>query len=288
MSSLAIHQLTKFQVDQSLKNESQAIGIIGPDGIGKGELARLIISTRLKIDQNKLSTYAYFMCVMPANLHIAIDDIREIRHFLELKTTGRADIRRALLIEHAEQMTTEAQNALLKTLEELPADTIIVMTISTIEAVLPTITSRLQILRVSTPGKDELNSIFLGKFTQQNIDQAYNLSDGLPGLMSALLEGNSNHPLFSAVEQAKEILKSPLFVRLSMIDSLSKQKDQLPHIIDALIRISEVAIKQSASKNTRAGVVRWTKILKAALEAKKSFFNKAQPKLILTNLMLEL
>ncbi len=57
---------------------------------------------------------------------------------------------KAVIIEDAQLLTTEAQNALLKVLEEPPANTILILGSDSKEALLPTILSRCQILELES------------------------------------------------------------------------------------------------------------------------------------------
>lgn len=61
---------------------------------------------------------------------------------------------KACVIENAQVLTVPAQNALLKTLEEPPKNTLLVLTAPTPESLLPTIVSRCQILKL--PAKTEI------------------------------------------------------------------------------------------------------------------------------------
>jgi len=72
---------------------------------------------------------------------IGIDAAREVKTFLWQKPNTSA--RRTLIIDNAELLTTEAQNALLKITEEPPASSLLILITSDIESVLPTIVSRL-------------------------------------------------------------------------------------------------------------------------------------------------
>jgi hypothetical protein len=72
---------------------------------------------------------------------IGIDAVREIKNFLWQKPN--VSKRRTLIIDNAELLTTEAQNALLKVTEEPPASSLLILVTSDIESILPTITSRL-------------------------------------------------------------------------------------------------------------------------------------------------
>jgi DNA polymerase III delta prime subunit len=72
---------------------------------------------------------------------IGIDAAREVKTFLWQRPNTSA--RRTLIIDNAELLTTEAQNALLKITEEPPASSLLILITSDIESILPTIVSRL-------------------------------------------------------------------------------------------------------------------------------------------------
>ncbi len=77
---------------------------------------------------------------------ISIDQIRDLQHQLSLKPYA-ADHKIGILPE-AQRMTVEAQNALLKTLEEPPAHSVLILTAPSTKQLLPTIVSRCQIVRL--------------------------------------------------------------------------------------------------------------------------------------------
>ncbi|MEI9914152.1 MAG: hypothetical protein WDN66_04200 [Candidatus Saccharibacteria bacterium] len=56
---------------------------------------------------------------------ISIDEVRAINDFLMLKVPVKRTINRIVIIEKAERLTLEAQNALLKNLEEPPLGTVL-------------------------------------------------------------------------------------------------------------------------------------------------------------------
>ncbi|MGD1003649.1 MAG: hypothetical protein ABR884_03700 [Minisyncoccia bacterium] len=72
---------------------------------------------------------------------IGIDAAREVKTFLWQKPN--TSVRRTLIIDNAELLTTEAQNALLKITEEPPSSSLLILITSDIESILPTIASRL-------------------------------------------------------------------------------------------------------------------------------------------------
>jgi DNA polymerase III delta prime subunit len=95
---------------------------------------------------------------------IGIDAAREVKNFLWQKPNTSA--RRTLIIDNAELLTTEAQNALLKITEEPPASSLLILITSDIESILPTIVSRLP-------------KIYFGGVPQTAIEQWLLDSEGL-------------------------------------------------------------------------------------------------------------
>jgi DNA polymerase III delta prime subunit len=79
---------------------------------------------------------------------IGIERIKKLQQRLYLKPLK--SLQKACVINDAQLLTTEAQNAMLKFLEEPPDNTIIFLTASTKEALLPTILSRCQVIELLT------------------------------------------------------------------------------------------------------------------------------------------
>ncbi|MFQ5585283.1 MAG: DNA polymerase III subunit delta' [Thermodesulfobacteriota bacterium] len=77
---------------------------------------------------------------------IRIGDIRDIQHRLAY---GAEEGKKVCIVDGAERMNREAANAFLKTLEEPPKDTVIILIVSQATALLPTILSRCQRINFS-------------------------------------------------------------------------------------------------------------------------------------------
>ncbi|MBL7081224.1 MAG: DNA polymerase III subunit delta' [Candidatus Omnitrophica bacterium] len=87
-------------------------------------------------------------------------------HYLEERIAlrpfeGRFKI---FIITDAESLTEEASNCLLKTLEEPPANSIIILLANDLQRLLPTIVSRCQILRFSPLGRREIQAKLYQEF----------------------------------------------------------------------------------------------------------------------------
>jgi DNA polymerase III subunit delta' len=218
---------------------------------------------------------------------ISIDTVRDVQHFLSRKAASTAITNRIALIVHAERLTPEAQNAFLKTLEEPPAGSVLILTADDKQSLLPTILSRVQSLEVITPDEASLREHFESAgHSQTAIDRSLLMSGGLPGLMTAILSGEKDHPLVTAADRARNILRLDTFGRLAVVDGLSKQREQC---LDMLFILQQMATLSLRSPSKSPNVYKqWQTVLKQAYETELVLRAGAQPKLALTNLMLSL
>ena len=90
--------------------------------------------------------------------HFGIDEARELRERAALKPVGK----RRVFVVAAPDMNREAQNALLKTLEEPPGDALFFFILPSPETLLPTLRSRVQLLALG--GKEKGESVDVKKF----------------------------------------------------------------------------------------------------------------------------
>lgn len=291
MPDLILHTTTKGELDQFVRRPSHAAVIVGTEGIGKMAISRAIAGRLLELDDAALERYPYFRVIAPAGQSISIESIRELLGFTKLKIAEQdSRIKRIVVIDEAHTMTTEAQNALLKLLEEPPEGTLILLNVSFIQGLLPTIRSRAQQLHIKQPNRSELENYFTTQGnTAQQVHSSYLMSGGLPGLMHALLSDSEHHPLLKAVEQARGLLRASTFERLALVDTLAKQKQECIRLLFVLQQMAHAAITQTAEKGgSTQSVAQWHKVLSAAYDAQNALQENAQAKLVLTDLMLNL
>jgi hypothetical protein len=100
--------------------------------------------------------------------------------------------------------------------------------------------------------------------------------------MHALLS-DEEHPLLAATEQARELLSQPAHQRLLTIDALSKQRALAADTIDILQQMAHVSLRTARGDAAK----RWQAIQVASYEAAEALRKNAQPKLVLTNLVLQ-
>lgn len=97
---------------------------------------------------------------------------------------------RFILIEDADRLNEQASNAFLKTLEEPPSDTIIILISSRPDRLIPTIRSRCSRVNFGTLSRQDCHSVIKKKTDPGAADTLIRLSMGQPGmaLTSDLLE----------------------------------------------------------------------------------------------------
>lgn len=88
---------------------------------------------------------------------VTVDEIRRVNRFLSM--TSHDGSYRVVIVDPADDMNTNAANALLKNLEEPPPRTLFILIVHAPGSLLPTIRSRCQMLRVSPLDADDLMTV---------------------------------------------------------------------------------------------------------------------------------
>ncbi len=286
MDNLLLHPKTRIELEQFIANGSHALLLTGKPGSGSYSLAITIIESLLQVS---ITRAPYFIHINGADKAIGIEDIRAVQAFLQRKTTGTNRVRRAVLLESADSMNVEAQNALLKSLEEPPLDTVIVLTANSPQLLKPTIHSRLQQIEIRQVTLQATLSHFSSTGASSlEIEKAYKISDGQIGLLTLLLNKTEEHPLFEQLELAKKLYTMTSFERLSQVDMLLKDKDSLPKLLYACKRICSSALEQAAIKKQKPQLLVWHKQLTLICEAEDRANKNNNTKLLLTDLFMQM
>lgn len=148
---------------------------------------------------------------------IAVDDIRnQINKDIMIKPY--ACDRKIYIISEAEKMNTQAQNALLKTLEEPPAYAVIIILTSNIEALLPTILSRCVVLNMK-PVEDKLVKEFLMREVR--------VPDYKAEVCAAFARGNIGKAKILASSEEFDKIKTDAIALLKHIDEMDTNEISL-------------------------------------------------------------
>lgn len=275
-------QITSQHIASMLEKPPHAIGIFASAGNGKAYMARYLAQQLLATDT---PTAAQIYIVRPNDKGvITIEQARDLLSFTKLKSHHKNKISRVIIIEDAHVMTTEAQNALLKVIEEPPTDTVIIITASNPSSILTTIVSRLTSLNISPVAKARVSELY-PETAEAEFNKAWVISNGRIGLMHAMITDSDNE-LLQDINTAKEILQANTQQRLARVDSL--QKSNIPALLEALLIVAKAGRTQATSKNAHTQIKKWQAVIKQVLTSQKALQHNPNQKLLLTNLMLEL
>lgn len=188
--------------------------ISGPKGVGKATLAyRMIrtmlggeslLETSLNIPENdpvsrRIEAQGHgnlFVLRRPYNdktkklrSEIPVDAVRSMSAFFE-NTPAEDGRPRIALVDTMDDMNRSAENAILKTLEEPPANALIILLANSPGRLLPTIRSRCLSLPLRPISADEIRPWLKGRVKEadQVIEAAIGLSRGGPGKAIALAQ----------------------------------------------------------------------------------------------------
>lgn len=225
--------------------------ICGPQGAGKRTLARLLAAAAVckAADKPCLScaacrkvmagTHPDFITVDdPEKKHISVDLIRQTRADMYIQP-NEAD-RKIYLIPRAQDMRTEAQNALLKILEEPPAYGVFVLLTDNPEKLLPTVRSRCTELKLSAlPDKVLIQKLKQShpQADEEMLSAAIARSGGYLGQALALLEdGPAPAPQTEAFVNAFST-GNPLLLTQTLVSMEKLQRDQLLQLLQQWTQI---------------------------------------------------
>ena len=235
----------------------------GPAMVGKRVVAEALANYLESGDFEEPKLIQDFLRISPDEKNtIGIDRVREIKNFLWQKPALSA--RRTVVLDDAQCMTTDAQNALLKITEEPPASSLILLTTSDSDALNPTVFSRLQKIYFSPVSRDELAAWATEKFGgAKNVLEAVRKSAGRPGLLHAFLTGED---FTESVEVAERMFKLPADKRRDLVKKIMDRDDfNFGKLLDAIILVSSWEFME------KKNVSFWHKLLE--LRYQTDYFN---------------
>lgn len=273
---------TRQQIDFLISKPPHAVCIFAPTGSGKKFTARYI-ACQLLITNEPTPSQLYIVRPNEKGV-ITIEQARGVLEFTKLKSHSRKSINRLIIIEDAQLMTTESQNALLKLVEEPPTDTIIILTAPNQSSLLKTINSRAASLKLNPAPKAEVQAHY-PNVLDADFNKAWLLSGGRIGLLNSIITDSENDTLVY-IAYAKRILQASTDERLMHVEQVLKK--DIPAFLDALLLVAKAGRNQAIAKNTHPQAQKWQSIIKYVLNAQENLRHNPNQKLLLTSLMLEL
>lgn len=155
---------------------------------------------------------------------IRIPQIRELQNLLKHKA-GHG--KKAVIVEGAERFMPQAANAFLKTLEEPPPDSVIMLCASRPSELLPTMLSRCQRVGFKPLAYDALKSFLTERlgFTPEAAGAASRFSAGSIGEALAYLKDGGAQDKFAIALRAADVTRKDADVALKIADELAKRDD---------------------------------------------------------------
>lgn len=276
MADLLINPLTKKRLESFIKRPAHALLLFGQQGSG---LSTLATYTRKQFTAYSPDADALLLVEPNEKGTIAIEDIRGLAHRLKLRNSSSDDVSIVVVIESAEAMPGEAQNALLKLLEEPPHGVLFILLAHDSSKILPTISSRCVPIEVLPVSLDAAEAYF--KDSSEAFVRSYRLSGGQTGLLHELA-GRKDHPLVVSIEDAKRLLTSTPFDRVKLIESNYKQRPAARTIIESLLRVCTAALQSGRTTE------RWVENTIRCRDALQKLESNVQAKLVLDDLFLNL
>ena len=215
-------------------------------GFGCGECkdCQLVNNTIKNLYESKnLNSHPNLKVILPENnKEIKISQIREITDFLKLKT----DKGKVVIIDDSEKMNIEASNALLKTLEEPPEKSMIILIAENHQKLLPTIVSRTQKIRFKLLKKEEVAQILvLNGVNEEKAKKLALLSEGSLCLPITILEDENLYKLakdFYNLLKIKGLHPEGIITFIDVVDKLEPEK------INILLDIIDIFLNKAVLK----------------------------------------
>ena len=221
-----------------------ALLFVGPRGTGRHTAAGLLARAMLCTGESKPCGVCPACKMALSGNHpdlrlftsekrsVGIDVVREMIDYLSLKPyAGGLHV---AILEQAERMTANAQNALLKTLESPPGDAVIFLLADNTSALLPTILSRCQSVRFNGLSPEDCSAALKQRgFAPARADMLAEVSQGSVGRALEIDAEEGYFDLRQKVFQSLEALKGPDTVAAAS-QLLADEKDDSADILEML------------------------------------------------------
>ncbi len=236
----------------------------GIDGIGKKLFAREL--SKILINTNNLEYSPDYIDISSnENSSIKIEKIRDLQKDIIVKPHSNYKI---YLIDEADKLTEQAQNALLKTLEEPPSYIVFILITSNKEKILDTIKSRCELIKFLSISPRDMKTYFENmNFNEEKIDIAISFSKGsIKKALEFLNEQTNKNEIsfYDLREKTKEyidvLFEKDLFNISSIIDDILSYKNSIYDFLDIFLSyfVDSMTLKENIDKSIIVNVDKLT------------------------------
>lgn len=238
----AVTQLQRAAAEQRI---AHAYLISGPEHVGKMTLARaLALALNCTADAPpcgrcractliNTSKHPDVQFIAPDGRSLKIDQVRALEHDLALRPVEARF--RVAVFDQFETATVEAQNALLKTLEEPPDYAILILVVADPELLLPTIVSRCQQIPLRPLTVAQVRDALIARWRVEagHADLLAHLSGGRPGwAVQAAADPSLLAARATALDDLTELLTSDRVRRFAYAEALTKNPERTREVLN--------------------------------------------------------
>lgn len=226
-------QLNFFKKTFQSGKLSHAYLLVGPDELGKKTLAFEIASIILNSNQ-PINIHPDFVLIEPTSKDIQIFEIRELIRKISFKPSLAQ--KKIAIIDNAHLMNQEAQACFLKTLEEPRGDCLLILITSQPGFLLPTIISRVPMIKFNFVNQQEIKKYLLDKNILNNqAEEITRISLGKPGRAINLAFNDRELDNFNQkIKELDELLCSSLFFRFQYVKKITENLKEIKEIKEIL------------------------------------------------------
>ena len=244
MDKLAINPQTIPLLESYISQPAHTILLAGDVGVGLLTTAKELAAS--------ITDPALISVVLPdeGKEGISIDSVRQ----LYTQTRTKHDKPLVIILDNADSMRHEAQNAVLKLLEEPTAHTHFILTSHYPQLLLATIRSRAQHIEVRplSPAQSQQFTATLGVKDETRLKQILFIAEGRPAEMKRLAQDDDYFALQSTkAVDARTFLGSDTYDRLILIAKYSDREDAIK-FLEMLARFAiHTLYRQPDTKSSR-------------------------------------
>ena len=230
---------------------SHAYAFVGPKGVGKQKVSEEFAKKLLDTDNLSIAVDYKYIKKIEGKKNILIEQIRK-ELVEDVYIAPATSSYKVYVIDDADDLNTESQNALLKTLEEPPSYVCIMLITENIQNFLPTIISRVkQINFGKLSDKDITNYCINSNLDNMFTDNMIKYIDGSIGKL-VLLKEETEMDLFRTAEKIVECSekKKELDI-LKMLDKISLKNTNILDYIQYILYINDLYQPMFEIENAR-------------------------------------
>jgi len=263
----------------SIKNNkvSHSYMFIGIEGIGKKIIAKEFAKMILCLDEEKYCNKCKscvefdtnnnpdFFLIEPDGSSIKIEQIREMQR--KVVENPIISNKKVYIIDNSDKMTKEAQNCLLKTLEEPPEYTVIILIGQNENSFLETIKSRCMIIHFNKIENELIKSYLKKNFQIENFDE--DLLDTFQGSIGKAINLKDRENIYIKLKELLNFAK-----KCSIIEFMKKAQiiyESKENIYEVLENINLILFKNIKQDINHANCIQIIEETKKRLNSNSNF-----------------